>query len=297
MPERTATLVLSGGGAKGAFQVGAERVLREERGFEWDRVVGISVGALNATLIAQQRQDVLIEVWRSVRREDVYRSFTWLGVAWRLAVLRRLGIHDNRPLRDLIQRHAAGHPYRIPAHVGRVSLLTGDYDLVSSDAPEPAFLDAVWQSATMPIIWEPIGEEAWVDGGLRNHTPLGDALDHHPAEVVVIMATTEQLRPVRRPRTIVEVALRSLVDITIHEIMLDDVREFVRINRLVLQAETAGVTLEKEDGTPYRHVPITLIRPDTDLGDTLDFSREAIEVRLRAGEEAARGMVNAAPEG
>lgn len=288
----TATLVLSGGGAKGAFQVGAERVLREEHGYEWDRVLGISVGALNATLIAQRRQDALLEIWRSVRKEDVYREFSWLRVAWRLAILRRLGIYDNRPLRDLIQRHAAGHAYRIPAYVGRVSLITGDYDLVSSDAPESTFLDAVWQSATMPIIWEPIGDEAHVDGGLRNVTPLADALALTPApgEIVVIMASTEDLGPADRPRTIVDVAKRSLLDITIHEIMLNDVREFVRINRLVRQAAAAGVTLENDDGVPYRHVPITVIRPVAPLGDTLDFSRTAILARLRAGEEAARAI-------
>lgn len=55
MPSRTATLVLSGGGSKGAFQVGAERVRRQEFGFQSERIFGVSLGALNATLLALKR--------------------------------------------------------------------------------------------------------------------------------------------------------------------------------------------------------------------------------------------------
>lgn len=288
---RPATLVLSGGGAKGAFQVGAERVLREEHGYEWERIFGISVGALNATLLAQQQYGRLHRVWTTIREQDVYRKFSWPRVAWRLAVRRKLGAYDHRPLRALIERHAARRPFVVPAHVGRVSLLSGAYDLVDSDVPEAEFLDAVWQSATMPIIWEPIGDGAWVDGGLRNVTPLGDALDHHPSEVVVILCGAEELEPARRPRSIIDAATRSLIDITIHETMVNDVREFVRVNRLVQQAEAAGVTLTDDEGRPYRYVPITVIRPAEALGETLDFSAAAIEARLAAGETAARRVM------
>jgi predicted acylesterase/phospholipase RssA len=61
MPEHVATLVLSGGEAKGAFEVGAEHVLREEKGYTWDRIFGVSVGALNVTLLASERSSNLTE--------------------------------------------------------------------------------------------------------------------------------------------------------------------------------------------------------------------------------------------
>ncbi len=38
-------LVLSGGGAKGAFQCGAEKYAREVKGYHWDIIAGVSVGA------------------------------------------------------------------------------------------------------------------------------------------------------------------------------------------------------------------------------------------------------------
>ena len=286
MESRLATLVLSGGGTKGAFQVGAEQVLREELGFRWERIFGVSAGALNGTLLAQERHDHLFAVWQGIREEDVHRKYGWAAIAWRLAVLKKRGIYDNSRLRETIEKNAAGHPFRIPFFVGRVSLVSGRYELVSYQMPD--ILDAVWHSATMPVIWEPIGPMAYVDGGLRNVTPLADALGFGPTALVVIVCNPEGIEADRPPRNIVDAAERSLADITIHEIMINDVREFVRINSLVQQAAAAGLELKDEHGRPYRYVPITVIRPAEPLGDTLDFSADVIRARIQAGREAAR---------
>ena len=292
---RPATLVLSGGGAKGAFQVGAERVLREEGGFRWERVLGVSVGALNGALLGQGRPEDLAEVWRTIREEDVHRKLPWLVVAFRVGILGKRGLYDDRPLRDLIQRHLAGRPFTVPVHVGRVSLASGLYELVGSDRPEPEFLDAIWESATMPVVWEPVGPQAWVDGGLRNVTPLGDALGFDPTEIVVILASPRAIEAVPAPPDLLQVALRALTDITVNEILVSDVREFLRVNRLVLQAAEQGATLRDEAGRPYRHVPITVVEPEGPMGDTLDFSPDLVRQRVAAGEAAARRALAAGP--
>lgn len=292
MANRIATLVLSGGGAKGAFEVGAEHILREEKGYTWDRIFGVSVGALNAALLAQRDYQRLRDVWFSIREEDVYKKFGWLRVAWRVAVQKKLGIYDNTPLRELIRKNCGLKQIQVPAHVGRVSLTSGDYELVNSEGPN--FLDAVWESATMPIIWECIGEKAYVDGGLRNVTPLGDALDYSPTEIVVVVLSPDEIEPAPYPKSIIDVAARSLTDITIDEILKNDVDDFVRINDLVKQAEAAGLTLKKPKKNPadpdklYRYCPITVIKPLEPLGDSLDFSQASIRSRYRKGEDAAR---------
>ena len=290
---RRATLVLSGGGTKGAFQVGAEQVLRAEGGFEWERIFGVSVGALNGALLAQGEYQRLLDVWRTIRQEDVYRKVWWPIIAWRLAVTRKTGIYDARALRKTIEKHVAGRPFRIPLFVGRVSLTSGVYEIVSSTVPEREMLDAIWHSATMPVIWEPVGTGAWVDGGLRNVTPLGDALDHNPTALVVINCSPDQPERSEPPKDIIAVAKRAINDIATNEIMVNDVREFVRINQLVRQARKKGFTLEREDGTPYHDYDIAVIRPTIPLGDTLDFSPEVIEQRLEAGRAAAREFLAA----
>ena len=283
---RRATLVLSGGGTKGAFQVGAEQVLREQGGFEWERIFGVSVGALNGLLLAQGEHERLLDVWHTIRQEDAYRKVWWPVIAWRLAVLRKAGIYDASALRNTIEKHAAGRPFKIPFYVGRVSLTTGGYEIVSSESPD--ILDAVWHSATMPIIWEPIGKGAWVDGGLRNVTPLGDALDLDPSALVVINCSPDEPEPAEPPHDIIAAAKRAVNDIAINEIMVNDVREFVRINNLVRQAKQKGLELVSETGKPYHEHDIAVIRPRQPLGDVLDFSRDVIEQRIDAGRAAAR---------
>lgn len=286
MTERPAFLVLAGGGARGAFQAGAERILREEGGYRWTRVFGVSVGALNGTLIAQRRYDRLQELWRTVREGDVYRRFSWPVVAWRIAVRRKLGFYDNSPLRELIIREGSGHPFLVPAHAGRVSLVSGTYSL--ADSSDPEFLEAVWHSATLPAIWEPVGPPAWVDGGLRNIAPLGDAVDLDPPEVVAVLTAPAEIEPADRPGSIVDVVRRAVAEIAINEIVLNDVSTFVRINQLVLQAEQQGAILRGPDGKPYRYIPITVVLPQEPLGGVLDFSPDVLAARVRAGEAAAR---------
>src|SRR2546430_17277563 len=48
-------LVLSGGGAKGSWQVGACQHLIVERGLWFDVIAGVSAGAVNAATLAQAR--------------------------------------------------------------------------------------------------------------------------------------------------------------------------------------------------------------------------------------------------
>ncbi|XXF81027.1 patatin-like phospholipase family protein [Myxococcaceae bacterium GXIMD 01537] len=292
MGDRVATLVLAGGGAKGAFQVGAERVLREEFGFRWERVFGVSVGALNGSLIAQGQYARLMNIWLTLREGDIYKKVPWPLIAFRIGVLGKLGFYDHSPLRALIQENVAGRPFQVPVRVGRVSLVSGLYEQVENSAPD--FLDAIWQSATMPVIWDVIGPRALADGGLRNVTPLGDALEYDPTEVVVILCNMEDAEPAKPPANIIDVAVRSLTDVTVNEIMRNDVDEFVRINDLVRQATEAGLTLTKMEGGTYRYCPITLVQPQKPLGNTLDFSQEAIRLRMLHGEEVARESVRPA---
>ena len=77
-------LVLSGGGFKGAFQVGALEYLRDN----WDRiapdrpplsfdiVAGVSVGSLNGLLVALGRFDVLVKLWDDVAERGVQEIYT-----------------------------------------------------------------------------------------------------------------------------------------------------------------------------------------------------------------------------
>src|SRR5262245_30147736 len=65
-------LVLSGGGAKGAWEAAVAAAF-VEAGLPVALVAGSSAGALNAAMIAAGRADRLEALWRGIEREKVYR--------------------------------------------------------------------------------------------------------------------------------------------------------------------------------------------------------------------------------
>lgn len=116
-------LILSGGGARAAYQVGVlsaiADLLPESAENPFPIIVGTSAGAINAVSLAcgaldfQQSVRKLTSIWQGFRSDLVYRT-DWLGVirqAGRFVAQHLLGIGrgaepvallDNAPLRDLL---------------------------------------------------------------------------------------------------------------------------------------------------------------------------------------------------
>src|SRR5262245_8446942 len=77
---RQIVLVFQGGGALGAYQAGVYQALHES-GVEPDWIIGTSIGAINASLIAgnepENRLDRLEEFWRRMRRKEFWGLSSW----------------------------------------------------------------------------------------------------------------------------------------------------------------------------------------------------------------------------
>ncbi|MBE5799685.1 MAG: patatin-like phospholipase family protein [Clostridiales bacterium] len=69
IPSQTA-LVLGGGGAKGAYQIGVARAL-DALGVGYAHAYGTSIGALNAAMLAQGNPDAAAGLWATIRLSDV----------------------------------------------------------------------------------------------------------------------------------------------------------------------------------------------------------------------------------
>jgi NTE family protein len=63
-------IVLEGGGARGAYQVGAWKALRE-LGIDYQGVAGTSVGALNGAMMVQGDFNKTLEVWSDITPSKV----------------------------------------------------------------------------------------------------------------------------------------------------------------------------------------------------------------------------------
>jgi len=286
-------LVLSGGGAKGAFQCGAEKYAREVKGYHWDLIAGVSVGALNGAMLAMKKYERLFEIWNTISNDQVYTG--GFNVISTIKILfGAKSFYGNEPLKIMLHQELEPDKIQVDLRVGAVSLLSGEY--VEFRGDDPNLAEAILSSTVMPIIWTPVDvseqQRSMVDGGVRNISPIGDVLDAEPDEVVIINCSPQAADPLPEPpENIVKIGLRTL-DIMLNELFTSDVREFVRINHLVQQAEKHGVTLHHPaSGRPLKYYDYKLIEPLHPLGDTLDFSQPVVQKSLRAGMERARQVL------
>jgi NTE family protein len=121
MHKKTA-LVLSGGGAKGAFQVGAEKYAREVKGYQWDIIAGVSVGALNGAMLATQAYQRLFELWNNLTRDKVLTGgFNLISVIKLLFGAK--SFFGNEPLRQLIEKEFDPALIQADLRIGAVDLV------------------------------------------------------------------------------------------------------------------------------------------------------------------------------
>ena len=118
-----AGLVLTGGGARAAYQVGVVKAVRDVLGNPvknpFPIVCGTSAGAINAAALAVQADDFtravanLLEVWEHMRCDHVYRTdfpsimksgARWLATMMLISRGNPVSLLDNAPLRDMLAK-------------------------------------------------------------------------------------------------------------------------------------------------------------------------------------------------
>lgn len=240
-------LVLQGGGALGAYQAGVYEALAAE-GHAPDWVAGISIGAINAAIIAgnapEDRVRKLRAFWDGVSHELLYRldvgngfarrAFNESSAAWaatfgipgfftpRLPTplpewpneLDRLSYYDTTPLRqtllDLVDFDRINHG-ETRFSVGAVNMMTGNFAYFDNDTDRKIGPEHIMASGALPPGFPPVeidGEWYW-DGGLVSNTPLQYVLDNRsPCEMTIFQV---DLFPSRGavPKTMADIAQRE----------------------------------------------------------------------------------------
>ena len=69
--EKKTALVLSGGGARGAYEAGVWQALTE-LGIRIDIITGTSVGAINAAMVAQGELELACSLWKEMETHMVF---------------------------------------------------------------------------------------------------------------------------------------------------------------------------------------------------------------------------------
>ena len=178
---------ISGGGARGATQVGMLQALIE-RGITPDFVVGVSIGAWNGAWIAH-RPDLewakkLEEVWRKVTRRTL--DMVWWHAA-RNMVRRRASLYEAGGLSRFVAQHLQVHNFEdlgVPLHTVAIDLTMGTKAVFSHGPLAPAVL----ASSAIPGVFPPvvINGHQHVDGGLVDPTGLDTAIELGARRVYVL---------------------------------------------------------------------------------------------------------------
>lgn len=209
-PHRTA-FVLLGGGARGAAQAGALRVLLEE-GITPNYIVGISAGSWNGAFLAQEptkEQAIELEnLWQNTTTVDIVGPRPWRAAINALA--QRSSLYGNAGMHRVAARYlgeATFEGLKVPLHVVATDLKTGNGYIFSKGS----ILPAVVASSAMPGVFPPVVTDdlVLIDGGMAEWSACLDAMKWGATRIVFV-ACGGVVGYESRARTVRHVLERSL---------------------------------------------------------------------------------------
>ena len=194
-------LVLGGGGSRGSYEVGVWKALHEH-GYRPDIVTGTSVGALNGAMVAQDKLDETVRMWRMLKTEMVMdinvksdlKTMTDQIEAMSVFAREAIKNHgaDTAPLRRLLE-------YFIDEDAVRTSGI--DFGLVTVSLPNlrpcTVYTDEIEEgklidyllasSAFFPAMQGQIIHDAvYIDGGYYDNVPIELAIQRGAQDVIAI---------------------------------------------------------------------------------------------------------------
>lgn len=213
--DKKVALVLQGGGALGSYQAGVYEALADSE-YRPDWVAGISIGAINAAIIAgnapENRVARLREFWEGITAPTAFWPSGLTGAlgAWQrkasgLATLAfgqpgffaprgpyewlfgglPMSYYATSALKNTLERlidfDRINDPKEMRLSVGAVNVQTGRFAYFDS-AEIPIRPEHVMGSGALPPGFPPVeidGEHYW-DAGLVSNTPLQYVLDYYP---------------------------------------------------------------------------------------------------------------------
>ncbi len=340
-PRRLA-LILSGGGARGAYEVGVLSYLFNQlarlRGGppRIDVLSGTSVGAINACHLAAHLDDPaagmrrLVDLWSRLELPHV------LGFGMRQVMsLPRIltgggagtGVFDAAPMAELVLREVPWRAITRSLRQGRLRALSVSATEVASGrtvvfmhlgpdaalpttAPPRTIIRAerigpqhALASAAIPILFPPvkIGSSLYVDGGLRQNTPIAPALRMGATHVFAI-GLSRDVRGVDPGTSESAPGAAFLLGKVLNAFLLDHVQSDIelleRLNGVLADGMlvygdqflgTLSSAAVARGAQPYRPVRCLEIRPSEDIGRlAADYVRRG---KLRGGPVVTRRIL------
>ncbi len=305
-------LVLAGGSVKGAFQAGVVKALAET-GFHPDVIYGISAGSLNAAFLVnalgrqkldgqllsfQQAADDLWDFWetRITSPACLSKPLSIFELGWTAFTKKFRGLVSTKPLRDLMEevlsiRHLQASP--VGLQIGAVNIMEGRIHYVDPSTPE--FFDYLMASSAVPILMPVVkigGEDrrSYLDGGLRDVTPVRRALEDGGKHIVCISCHPEAIEGGHFDSGDLLALVDRVMDIAVNEILNADLRETILINNS-LPAD--GSVLKEGPYQGFHRIELESIRPNQPISiDIQHFTKLDIRRMLEVGYALGKAQLN-----
>ena len=193
-------LVLSGGGTKGAYEVGVWKAINELK-IPIDGISGTSIGAINAALFIGSDQKTIEDLYRNIQIDDIlpvgeevdaqkniFDPANLLAIAKEYIAQRGM---DNAPLRNMMVQYVdVDKIYESPLDLGIVT-----YDIKSrsavevfkDDIPQDKLIEYLLASANFPIFKaQQVDGMQFMDGGLYDNMPFNILIERGYTHLIIV---------------------------------------------------------------------------------------------------------------
>lgn len=198
-------LVFEGGGAKGAYEIGAWKAL-ERLNIAIDTVVGTSVGALNGALFAQNDLDTAMDIWKNIRYSSIIQLedrimeqlmgqsdsqlslIHWIQESWRIILSGGL---DISPLKQLLEQLVDEDRIRqSPIRFGLTTFNLSDMkpkEVMIEDIEQGRLVGYLLASSYLPAFRsEKIYGKRYLDGAFHNVAPISMLVQQGYKDIIVV---------------------------------------------------------------------------------------------------------------
>jgi len=193
-------LVLAGGGARGAYQIGVWRALREMK-INITAISGASIGAVNGALFAQGDCKKAEELWRGISMEDIVslpdgikdtdNLFAIKNIAEILKEVYKNNGLDMSPLENLLNTVIDEKKLRkSPVDFGIATFSVTKKNGVckfKADIPDGEIVSYIMASACLPgFKMKEVEREKFLDGAVFNNMPVDMMVEKDVDNIITV---------------------------------------------------------------------------------------------------------------
>ena len=190
-------IALGGGGARGSYQIGVYKALREMN-IEITTVLGTSVGAINAAVISLGKYEEALKLWKQL---DYNKVISFDGPMYR----GKEGVNlknfikdfaynkgiDITPLKEMLSKFINEEKLReTNIELGIVTASITElkpYVLFEKDIPKGQIVDYIIASAALPIFKKhEVDGNVFIDGAIYDNVPVKELIDRGHKNIIAI---------------------------------------------------------------------------------------------------------------